>query len=71
MAMLSAKEQIMHDEILLVLVGTIIHERAALKLGVSTRTIRRKIGAYFNEGIERFAHKSRRSTPHNASSIKD
>lgn len=71
MTMLSAKETLMYDEITLVLDGAITHEQAALKLGVTTRTIRRKIAHYLNEGIEGLVHKSRGSTPHNALSFED
>jgi transposase len=63
---LSAKEQIMFDEIMPVINGVATVEQAAAKLGVSRRTIYRKISAYVYEGIDAFSHKSKGSTPHNA-----
>jgi len=71
MTMLSAKEQLMYDEITLVIDGTITHEQAALKLGVTTRTIYRKVASYLSEGTEGLAHKSRGSIPHNTLSFED
>lgn len=56
---LSEKEQIMYKTILKVLDGEISIERAAAKLCVTPRTIRRKIDAFLQEGAQSFIHKSR------------
>ena len=66
MTILSAKEQIMFDEIIPVIEGTTTVEQAAAKLGVSKRTVYRKVNAYIYEGTGAFLHKSKGSTPHNA-----
>jgi len=49
----------MYETILKVLDGQIDVERAAARLGVTPRTIHRKISAYLQLGAKGFAHKSR------------
>jgi transposase len=56
---LNMKERYMLEAIEQVIDGTLGREAAAERLGVTTRTIRRKVSQYLHEGEESFAHKSR------------
>ena len=62
---LSPKEKIMYETVLQVLDGSITKEQAAARLGVSERTVRRKIDAILHEGMGGIIHKSRGKSAHN------
>lgn len=55
----------MYETIIQVLDGAITKEQAANKLGVTERTVRRKIDTFLQLGAAGFAHKSRGRAAHN------
>ena len=62
---LSPKERLMYETILKVLDGAITNEQAANVLGVTERTVRRKIDTFLQLGAAGFAHGSRGRAAHN------
>jgi len=64
-ALLSDKEQVMKD-----MVTAVIHEdvsvaKAAIRFGVSEKTVRRKVDAYLREGMGSLVHRGRGRRAHN------
>jgi transposase len=66
---LSAKEKYMYEAILQVIDGTLTHDQAALRLGVTRRTVERKIAGYLNEGMPSFSHGLKGRVPTNATDL--
>jgi transposase len=62
---LSEKEHVMYEIVLKVLDGNLTRKQAAARLGVSQKTIGRKIDIFLKEGAKGLAHKSRGSEPIN------
>jgi len=60
----------MYDTVLLVLDGKLSTEQASDKLGVSVRTIQRKIQIYLDEGEAGFSHKLKGRSPVNITDVK-